>query len=160
MFSLYCLKPHQISFLSDVRKVCEKMKAIGLASCWPCDSQASWWSAKMVQKGRSQCGLKAWQVWKIWLNSLHVMSNVKVLLCKMASQPAGQTWLITYIQEIVIRKKKLRWFHIFVLNPFNKSYNIQLFLESVQIVLMVKADLESIIWPNTWFKAINVNLSA
>ena len=57
-------------------QVCEKMIPIGLALHRPCDPQACkrlWkWSEMVEVKGAYKHG----RYEKIWLNSLHVMSNV------------------------------------------------------------------------------------
>ena len=105
---------HHIKFLPRQMKSVWKNEANSFALCWHCDSQA-WSRYKMVEVISAY---KHGRYEKNWLNSLHVMSNVKVFAirdCKLASHPDGRTQLITLIYVILIRIKKSIYQALFTL---------------------------------------------
>ena len=79
---------HHLKSSWSVEKVCEKMKPISFALCWPCDSQARSRTVKVVEvSGAYKHG---WYE-KIWLKSVRVMS---ILATQTIGQPDNMTHYI------------------------------------------------------------------
>ena len=100
MFNLNCFNTIS-NFILISWKVWEKMESRGFALRWPHDPHPRSRIVKVVQNGRNQRCLQAWQVWiKNWPRRLHVMSNIKVFVtqdCRPARKLAGPTNRTHYI---------------------------------------------------------------
>ena len=90
MFTLHCFITTS-NYILIRWKVCKKMKPVGFVLRSPCDawqSQGQWKQYKMVEVNvtMSMAGMK-----NIWLNSLHVLSNIRVFATQkhLAVWPVG-----------------------------------------------------------------------